>query len=72
MKKSLNGTALEPSIIIDRETTKSKKFDSVFDWIKSNVIEKHNILKDKELLLMSSISIIWFLAFFYFLLFVFT
>jgi hypothetical protein len=72
MKKSTNGTVLEPSEIIDGDVTQSKKFKRVYNRIKSNVIEKHNILKEKELFIMSLISFIWFFAFFYFVLFVFT
>lgn len=72
MKKSSNGTVLDPTGIIEKDITKSKTYDRLFDQRKSNVIEKHNILKEKELLIMSSISVIWFITFFYFLLFVFT
>ena len=72
MKNSVNGSALKPSGILNGDVTKSKKFSRVYDWINSNVIDQHGILKDKELLFMSSLSIVWFFAFFYFVLFVFT
>lgn len=72
MKKSTNGTVLDPHAIIDKDITKSKTYDRLFDQRKTNVIEKHNIFKEKELLIMSSISLIWFFTFLYFLLFVFT
>ena len=72
MKKSANGTVLEPPSIIEKDITKSNTYDRLFDQKKTNVIEKHNILQEKELLIMSTISLIWFFAFLYFLLFVFT
>ena len=72
MKKSTNGTVLEPPGIIERDVTKSKTYKRIPDRSKSNIIEKQNILRDKELIIMTSISIVWFVTFFYFLLFVFT
>jgi hypothetical protein len=72
MKNSTNGTVLEPSDIISGDVTKSKKYDGVYDRSKSNIIEKYNILNDKELLFLSSISFVWFIAFFYSVLYVFT
>ena len=72
MKNSLNGSTLKPSGIIDGEATKTQKFQKVFDQLKSIAIVRRNILKEKELVIMSTISLIWFLAFFYFVLFVFT
>jgi hypothetical protein len=72
MKNSTNGTVLKPSDIISGNVTKSKKYDGVYDRSKSNIIEKYNILNDKELLFMSSISFVWFIAFFYSVLYVFT
>jgi hypothetical protein len=72
MKNSTNGTVLKPSDIISGDVTKSKKSDGVYDRSKSNIIEKYNILNDKELLFMSSISFVWFIAFFYSVLYVFT
>jgi hypothetical protein len=72
MKNSLNGSTLKPSGIIDGEATKTQKFQKVFDQFKSIAIARHKIFKEKELLIMSSISLIWFVTFFYFVLFVFT
>ena len=72
MKNSVNGSALKSSGILERDASKSKKFSQVYDWIISNAAEQSSILKDKELILMSSLSIVWFFAFFYFVLFVFT
>jgi len=71
MKKSNNVTVLEPSGIAG-DVTKSKKYERVLDLNKSNMHEKYNILKEKELLFMLSMSFIWFIAFFYFVLYVFT
>lgn len=72
MKKSMNGTVLEPFGIMVRDVAKSKKYEGIQDRSKSNIIEKHNVLQEKELLFMLSMSFIWFLAFFYFVLYVFT
>lgn len=72
MKKSINGTVLEPFDIIAGDVVKSKKYERVHDSSKSNILEKYNILKEKELLFMLSMGFIWFLAFFYFVLYVFT
>ena len=72
MKNSMNGTVLEPSGIIAGDVVKSRKYERVHTSSKTNIIEKHNILKEKELLFMLSMSIIWFFAFFYFVLYVFT
>ena len=72
MKKSTNGSVLDPPAIIEKDITKSKTYDKLFDQRKTNVIEKHNILQEKELLIMSSISLVWFFTFLYFLLYVFT
>ena len=72
MKKSMNGTVLEPFGNIARDVAKSKKYEKVNDRSKSSIIEKHNILKEKELLFLLSMSFIWFIAFFYFVLYVFT
>lgn len=71
MKKSNNVTVLEPSDIAG-DVTKSKKYERVHDLSKSNILEKYNIFKEKELLFMLSMSFIWFFAFFYFVLYVFT
>ena len=72
MKKSTRGTVLKPSKIIGGDVSNSKKYDAESDRGKSNIFEKHKILKDKELLFMSSVSIVWFIAFYYFILYVFT
>ncbi len=72
MKKSINGTVLEPFDIIAGDVAKSKKYESVHTRSKTNILEKYNILKEKELLFMLSMGFIWFLAFFYFVLYVFT
>jgi hypothetical protein len=72
MEKSTNGTVIKPSEIIVGDVAKSKKYDRVYNRIKSEIIAKYNILWEKELLFMSSIIFIWFFAFFYFVLFVFT
>ncbi len=72
MKNSMNGTVLEPSGIIAGNVDKSRKYERVHTLSKTNIIGKHNILKEKELLFMLSMSFIWFFAFFYFVLYVFT
>ncbi len=72
MKNSMNGTVLEPSGIISGDVVKSRKYERVHTSSKTDIIEKHNILKEKELLFMLSMSFIWFFAFFYFVLYVFT
>ena len=72
MKNSMNGTVLEPPGIIEGDVAKSRKYERVHTRSKTNIIEKHNILREKELLFMLSMSIIWFFAFFYFVLYVFT
>ena len=72
MKNSMNGTVLNPSGIIEGDVAQSRKYERVQTRSKTNILEKHNILKEKELLFMLSMSIIWFFAFFYFVLYVFT
>jgi len=72
MKNSVNGSALKSSSILERNASKSKKFSQVYDWITSSAADQDGILKDKVLILMSSLSILWFFAFFYCVLFVFT
>ena len=72
MKKSTNGTVLPSPGIIEKDFTKSRTYERAFEERESNVIGKLEILKDRELLFMSSISFIWFIAFFYSVLFVFT
>jgi len=71
MKKSMNGTVLKPSEIIEGDVTKSKKYKRAYDLFKSNIIEKHSILKEKELLIMAMISFMWLFALLYFIIFVF-
>ena len=72
MKKSINGTVLEPFGILAGDAAKSKKYERVHSLSKTNILDKYNILKEKELLFMLSMSAIWFFAFFYFVLYVFT
>jgi len=72
MKNSVNGSALKPSGILDGDTLESKKYRRVYDWIITDVVDRHSILKDKALILMVTASIAWFFAFFYFVLFIFT
>ena len=72
MKNPMNGIVLEPSAIIDGDVAKSKKYERVHTRSKTNILEKHKILKEKGLLFMFSMSSIWFFAFIYFILYVFT
>jgi len=72
MKKSINGTVLEQIGIITGDVPKSKKYERVISRSNTNILEKYNILKEKELLFVLSMSFIWFIAFFYFVLYVFT
>lgn len=72
MKKSMNGTVLEPFGTIAGDVAKYEKYERVHDRSKSNIIEKHNIFKEKALIFMLSMGFIWFFAFFYFVLYVFT
>ncbi len=72
MKKSINGTVLEPFGILVGDAAKSEKYEKVHTRSKRNILEKYNILKEKELFFMLSMSFIWFFAFFYFVIYVFT